>query len=57
MTKQTIVTSSHLVVQGEEVKRLANGMVIIRVGTSEYIGRPVSAASNIGLSSEEPQIA
>jgi hypothetical protein len=54
---QTIVTSSHISVQGEVVKRLANGMVIIRVGTSEYIGRPVAAVRKMVSSSRKPEMA
>ncbi len=44
---QTIVTASHISVQGKVVRRLANGMVIIRVGTSEFIGRPIAAMKKL----------
>jgi len=32
-------------VQGNFVKRLANGMVSVRVGDTLYTGRPVSASA------------
>jgi len=54
---QTIVTSSHISVQGEVVRRLANGMVIIRVGTSEYIGRPIAAMQKLVTSRKPEKIA
>jgi len=44
---QTIATSNYISVQGELVRRLADGMVIIRVGTRDYIGRPVSAVQKL----------
>jgi len=54
---QTIVTSSHISVQGELVERLANGMVIIRVGTNEYLGRPVAEGQKTVPSPRAPEIA
>ncbi|NNU79232.1 hypothetical protein HMH01_02160 [Halovulum dunhuangense] len=39
---RTIVTSSHISVQGEFVKRLPDGREVVRVGDAEYVGMPVS---------------
>ena len=38
---QTIQVSSCVSVQGEFVEVLADGQVVIRVGATEYRGRPV----------------
>ncbi|MHA3978124.1 hypothetical protein ACW9UR_10615 [Halovulum sp. GXIMD14794] len=40
---QTIVTASHISVQGELVKKLADGRVMVRVGAMEFIGMPIRA--------------
>jgi len=38
---QTIITASHISVQGEFVKRLADGRVMVRVGRTKFIGNPI----------------
>ncbi len=38
---QTIQVSSCVSVQGEFVENLADGQVLIRVGDTEYRGRPI----------------
>ena len=40
---QTIVTASHIFIQGELVKKLADGRVMVRVDGMKYIGKPVRA--------------
>ncbi|WP_112321148.1 hypothetical protein [Oceanibium sediminis] len=41
---QTIVTSSHISVQGEFVKRLSDGRIVVRVGDAKFVGHPVARA-------------
>ena len=41
----TIVLGTCVFVQGNFVKRLANGMVSVRVGDAVYTGRPVTQAA------------
>ncbi|WP_281249838.1 MULTISPECIES: hypothetical protein [Nioella] len=41
---KTIVIGSCVSVQGTFVKALANGHVVVRVGQTEFAGRPVVAA-------------
>jgi hypothetical protein len=41
---KTIVIGSCVSVQGTFVKKLANGHVVVRVGQTEFAGRPVVAA-------------
>ncbi|MEM8658302.1 MAG: hypothetical protein AAGF22_09410 [Pseudomonadota bacterium] len=38
---QTIVTSSYISVQGEFVKTMADGKIMIRVGRARYVGNPI----------------
>lgn len=38
---QTIVTSTRISVQGEFVKKLSDGRVMVRVGEARYIGKPI----------------
>ena len=40
---QTIVTSSHISVQGEYVETLADGRVVVRTGKSLHVGRRIMA--------------
>ena len=40
----TIIIGTCVSVQGNFVKRLANGLVSVRVGETTYVGRPVSGA-------------
>ncbi|MEM9228172.1 MAG: hypothetical protein AAGB10_01055 [Pseudomonadota bacterium] len=40
---QTIVTSSYISVQGEFVKMMADGQIMIRVGRERYVGNPISS--------------
>lgn len=40
---QTIMTASHISVQGEFVKRLADGRVMVRVGAMRFVGNPIRA--------------
>lgn len=39
---QTIQTGSHISIQGEFVRRYEDGRVMVRVGQSLYVGRPMS---------------
>ena len=39
---QTILTSSHISVQGEFVKQLDDGRVIVRVGDTYRVGAPIA---------------
>ncbi|MGI3185250.1 hypothetical protein [Nioella aestuarii] len=41
---KTIVIGSCVSVQGTFVKKLANGLIVVRVGQTEFAGRPVAAA-------------
>jgi hypothetical protein len=41
---KTIIIGSCVSVQGTFVKTLANGLVVVRVGQTEFAGRPVVAA-------------
>ena len=41
---KTIIIGSCVSVQGTFVKTLANGHMVVRVGQTEYVGRPVVAA-------------
>ena len=41
---KTIVIGSCVSVQGTFVKKLSNGQVVVRVGQTEFAGRPVAAA-------------
>jgi hypothetical protein len=41
---KTIVLGSCVSVQGTFVKTLANGFIVVRVGQTEFSGRPVVAA-------------
>lgn len=38
---RTILTASHISVQGKFVKSLADGRVEVRVGDRYYVGKPV----------------
>lgn len=48
---QTVVTAGHILVQGEFVKQLSDGQVMVRVGSTVHVGRPVRSvkASRKGL--------
>ncbi|MHA3914392.1 hypothetical protein [Halovulum sp. GXIMD14793] len=39
---RTIQTASHISIQGEFVRKYADGRVMVRVGQSYYVGQPVS---------------
>lgn len=39
---RTIIMGSCVSVQGAYVQTLANGLVMVRVGSRDYIGQPVS---------------
>ena len=39
----TIIIGTCVSVQGNFVRRLANGLVTVRVGATQYTGRPVGA--------------
>ena len=41
---KTIIIGSCVSVQGTFVKTLANGHMVVRVGQTAYVGRPVVAA-------------
>jgi hypothetical protein len=41
----TIILGTCVSVQGNFVKRLANGLVSVRVGDTVYTGRPITASS------------
>jgi hypothetical protein len=38
---QTIQTATHISVQGEFVKKLTDGRVVVRVGDINYTGKPI----------------
>lgn len=38
---KTITVGDYITVQGVWVRNLADGRMVVRVGTKEYIGRPV----------------
>lgn len=40
---QTIETGTHISIQGEFVRHCADGNVMVRVGPSYYVGKPVVA--------------
>jgi hypothetical protein len=40
---QTVVTARHISVQGEYVKTMDSGRVMVRVGQTYYVGQPVEA--------------
>lgn len=42
---KTITVGSCVSVQGEFVRRLPNGAIVVRVGGSLYSGRPVGVAA------------
>jgi len=42
---KTIVTARHISVQGEFVKRMVDGRVMVRVGQTYYVGKPVDEQS------------
>lgn len=39
---QTIQTGTHISIQGEYVRRYEDGRVMVRVGQSYYVGKPIS---------------
>lgn len=43
---QTIQTGSHISIQGEFVRAYADGSIMVRVGPSYYVGRPVNASGS-----------
>lgn len=43
---QTIQTGSHISIQGEFVRAYADGSIMVRVGPSYYVGRPVRASGS-----------
>jgi len=42
---QTIVTGSHISVQGEFVRKIGPDQVMIRVGEALFVGRPVQSSA------------
>lgn len=47
---QTIQTGSHISIQGEFVRRYADGSVMVRVGPSYYVGKLINA---VGMNDEQ----
>jgi hypothetical protein len=41
----TIIIGTCVSIQGNFVRKLANGMVIVRVGEQQFMGRPVGDAA------------
>ncbi len=41
----TIILGSCVSVQGAYVRTLANGLVMVRVGSRDYVGQPIAQAA------------
>lgn len=39
----TIMIGRHISIQGRFLRRLASGLVVVRVGEARYAGRPVAS--------------
>ncbi len=42
---QTIETGTHISIQGEFVRKYPDGNVMVRVGPSYYVGKPIVSAT------------